>query len=407
MMGVFWSGTGGTPLALRPGMDWPRRAVEQIPHRQFRPHHCPWPDCEQHHLSCGFRYKRWGFYTRKNDSRRVRRFRCKSCLRTFSQQTFACSYYAKRPRIGPVVAACLNAGSAHRQIARTLGCAPSTITRLSAKLGRHALLLQARALERIDGIGEPVVADHLESFVHSQLDALGIATAVGHESWFVYVVDPAPHRRGGKTTPAQRRQAARRQRPSPPPGEVKRSFRRMLDVLLERLAPGAKLTLITDDHASYGPAVAQHPARNRIVHHIYPNPKRGPKGSPRSPEAVARDKAMFPVDLLHSLLRHTCAHHRRETIAFGRRINAAMERAYLTTIWRNFVKGRSERKADRTTPAMKLGLADRPWSWARVLARRLFPTRVRVPEPWKRVYARDWDEDAAGRFVRHRLKHAA
>jgi transposase-like protein len=389
-------------------MDWPRRPVERIPAKQFRPPHCPHPECRHHHAdSAPFRYKKDGTFTRKGDGRRVQKYRCKTCGGYFSQQTFSTTYYDKQPRIAPFVAACLNAGSAHRQIARTLDCAPSTVTRRSAKLGRHALLLQARALEHIEGIDEPVVVDHFETFVYSQLEALGVATAVGHQSWFVYAVDPAPHRRGGKITSAQKRKAARRKRPAPPRGEVRQSFRRMLDVLLERLLPGTRLTLITDDHPVYRSTVARHPDASRIVHRVYPNPKRGPKGAPRSPAAIARDEAMFPADVLHGLLRHTCAHHRRETIAFGRRINATMERAFLTAIWRNFVKGRSERKPDRTTPAMRLGLADRPWSWDRVLARRLFPTRVRVPESWKRIYSRDWDEDAAGPFVRHRLKHAA
>jgi hypothetical protein len=116
---------------------------------------------------------------------------------------------------------------------------------------------------------------------------------------------------------------------------------------------------------------------------------------------------MFPVDQLHALIRHSSSRHRRETIALGRRINALMERAYLFAVWRNLVKWRSERKPDRTTAAMRLGLTERPWHWSRVLAQRLFPTRVGVQDSWKKVYGRDWDEDAAGPFVRHRLKHAA
>jgi transposase-like protein len=387
-------------------MDWPRRPVERIPPKDFQPPHCPEPECPQHSIDVGFRYKLDGFFPRTSESRRVQRFCCKVCGKGFSQQTFSCTYYSKRPRLLPLVAASLNAGSAHRQIARTLDCAPSTVTRMAARIGRHALLLQARALEHLDTIDEAVIADHFETFVCSQLEALGIATAVGHRSWFVYVVDPAPHHRGGKITPAQKRQAARSARPKPKKGEVTRSFNRMLDVLLGTLAPDTTLTLITDDHPAYASAVARHPERARILHRAYPNPPRGPKGSPRNLQARRRDRAMFPVDQLHSLWRHSFAHHRRETIAFCRRINAAMERAFLLVIWRNFVKWRSERKPDRTTPAMKLGLVDERWSWARVFARRLFPSRVRLPEPWRKIYRRDWDEDAAGTYVRHRLKHA-
>ena len=99
---------------------------------------------------------------------------------------------------------------------------------------------------------------------------------------------------------------------------------------------------------------------------------------------------MFPVDALHGLIRHTVAHHRRETIAFGRRLNALMERLFLTVVWKNFVKGRSERRPDPVTPAMRLGLAIEPWTWRRVLSRRLFPARETLPQVWRNLYRRDW-----------------
>ena len=103
-----------------------------------------------------------------------------------------------------------------------------------------------------------------------------------------------------------------------------------------------------------------------------------------------RDRAMFPVDLLHKILRHSMAHHRRETIAFGRRLNAVMERLFLAAVWRNFIKRRSERRSRSRTPASLLGLADEPWTWKRVFSRRLFFRRERMPEPWSFLYRRLW-----------------
>lgn len=386
-------------------MEWPRRPIEHVPHRQFSPLHCPWAECPQHHISKGFQFKRFGFYTRLGDGRRIQRFRCKTCQRCFSQQTFACSYYAKLPRLIPLIAAGLNGGSAHRQIARTLGCSPSTVTRQAARLGRHSMLLHSRSLEELGEISEHLVLDHFETFVYSQFDALGIGTVVGHDSWFVYLVDPAPHRRGGRLTQAQRLKLDRRKRPNPKRGGITCSVKRMLEAMGE-FSSSSELTLLTDAHPAYPRAINNHCPTARIRHLVFPNPPRGPKGSPRSPEARERDRAMFPVDQLHALWRHSCAHHRRETIAFGRRINAVIERAYLMAVWRNFVKWRSERKPDRRTPAMKLRLTDSAWSWPRVFARRLFPTRQKLPKSWKRIYDRDWDDDAAGLFIRHRLKQA-
>ena len=63
---------------------------------------------------------------------------------------------------------------------------------------------------------------------------------------------------------------------------------------------------------------------------------------------------MFPVDQLHQLIRHTCSDHRRETISFVRRIESILGRAHLVAVWKNFIKSRSERKPDRTTPVSDL-----------------------------------------------------
>ena len=164
------------------------------------------------------------------------------------------------------------------------------------------------------------------------------------------------------------------------------------------------LTLVSDDHPAYRAAVSRHPAARTLHHRVYPNPPRGPESDLAT--ALERDRQMGAVDLLHKLWRHSQAHHRRETIAFGRRTNAVLERAALMIGWRNLVKGVSERKGDRTTPAMRLEITPRPWSWKDVLARRLFPGRLTVPEPWMRIYRREWITPAVGRNTRHELRHA-
>ena len=389
----------GTSLALCRNMLC--RPVEGIRPDRFRPPHCPWAACPAHRGRERFRYRRHGDYRRPAAAERaIPRFRCCTCRRTFSRQSFACSYYLKRPELLVPVAAGLVAGSAHRQLARSLDCAPSTVTRLAARLGRHSLLLHALALEHLKPISEPVVLDHFETFVYSQDDRLGIATAVGQRSWFVYGIQPAPHRRTG------RRSARKKAVLAPPPDLTPESFVRStldtLDVLTSRAPHG--LTLISDDHPAYRAAVSRHPAGRTLRHRIYPNPPRGPE-SDLAP-ALERDRQMGAVDLLHKLWRHSQAHHRRETIAFGRRSNAVLERAAVMIGWRNLVKGVSERKGDRTTPAMRLEITPRPWSWKDVFARRLFPARLTVPEPWMRIYRREWITPAVGRNLPHNLRHA-
>src|SRR6476660_9951377 len=190
-------------------MHWPSTPVEHL--GAFQPAFCPRPECPEHRRTApGYRFRRHGVYASRRRSR-VPRFLCLTCRRTFSRQTFAVSYYRKRPELMRPVAAGLVAGSAHRQLARNLGCAPSTVTRLSARLGRHALLLMARALEYLrGGLTEPVVLDHFETFEFTQDLPFGVATPVGRESWFVYGLDPAPHARTGARSAEQEERRTRR-----------------------------------------------------------------------------------------------------------------------------------------------------------------------------------------------------
>ena len=383
---------------------WPHRPVETVDPRCFVPPHCPWPACTTHRDAREFRFYRHSGYFRRCDQRRVPRFVCRTCGRSFSQQSFSFTYYLKRPELAPAIAAALLAGSAHRQIARSLGCAPSTITRLSARLGRHALLLLALSLERLERIEEPIVYDDFESFFFCQEFAVGMGTPAGQQSWFIYGLDYAPHRRGGRRSPAQR--ARRRKLSLAPRYPYRQAFGRVLNILAAKLPERGRLRLISDEQPEYGTALRQHPEHERFDHRSYANPKRPYKGAPRSRRAVERDREMFATDLLHGLIRHSLANHKRETIAFARRLNALLERGFLFVIWRNFVKSRTERRSDRTTPAMAVGLTCEPWNWARVLAQRLFPARQTVPEPWMRIYRRQILTPEVGRNVEHRLVQA-
>lgn len=382
-------------------MDWPAVPVEEIPPESFRPPHCPRRSCPAF-LQQDFKWTREGWFRRQQDGRDVPRFLCGTCKKGFSLQSFAFSYYLKRASLTVPIAAQLVAGSAHRQIARTVGCAPSTVTRRSARLGRHALVLQALAVQQVT-IQEPIVYDDFETFAHSQFQPTGVGIPIGQRSWFAYAAEAAPHGRSGRMSPAQKQRAAKLALP-----RARKSAQAALERTLQRLLPRAtgRLHLVSDGHRAYARAVAAHPLRDRIHSEVHPNPVRGPKGSRRSSSAFLRDRAMFAADLAHLLLRHSQAHHRRETIAFARRHNALMERLHLFLAWKNFVKCRSERSSRSDTPAQHLGLASSSWSWERVLTRRLFPDEAPLTAEDRRIYRREWITPESGPNTRHQVKNA-
>jgi len=379
---------------MDPSMRWPKHPTEAVRASRFRPPWCPWPECRAHAgRSAGF--QRFGSYRKPSDPARIPRFRCRACGRTCSQQTFSNSYYLKRCDLPAQIAAQLVGCAGHRQIGRNVGCSKTTVTRAAERLGRHAILFHARCLQHVGELRESIVHDHFETFIGRQDHALGIGTAVGSRSWFVYGVDPAPHRGSGRRPDRQTAE------PLKPNRSYVQSIRRTIQALVPKVSAPERLVLMVDGRIDYRAAVATSEGRRRVRLEVFPNPKRGPKGAPRSPEAIARDWAMFPADQLHQLVRHSCADHKRETIAFGRRLESILGRAHLVAVWKNFIKGRSERKPDHSTPAMHVGLAVEAWEWKRILTRRLFPGRVSPPESELLLYWKRWTIDRPPLRLRH------
>jgi transposase-like protein len=366
-------------------MRWPIHPVHQVRPSRFVPPFCPWPECRAHRAS-GSRFHRHGWYRKRSDPAKIPRFRCLDCEGTCSRQTFSTTYYLKRPNLQVAIASGLVACSAHRQLARSLHCAKTTVTRAAERLGRHAILFQARCLTHVSDLNEPIVHDHFESFIQRQDHALGIGTAVGADSWFVYDVDPAPHRGSGRR-PDRSPDAVMKSTASRP---YIRSIRRTLRVLIPRISESQPLVLRVDGRLDYRVALREEGLGSQLEMQVYPNPERGPKGSLRSPEAIARDRAMAPVDHLHQMFRHSCADQKRETIAMGRRLESIVGRAHLMAVWKNLIKRRRERGRDRSTPAMRLGLTDTPWRWERVLSRRLFPAREPLSDSTLHIYTKRW-----------------
>jgi hypothetical protein len=137
-------------------MHRPHASVERS--RSFDPPFCPYQDCEERRRPgpIPFRFRRLGFYSTSREPR-IPRFLCLACRRTFSRQAFSPRYFLKRPDLLLPIVHGLQSGSSHRRIARTLGCAHSTVTRLSARLDRLGLLARLDHLGRsslsADGAG--------------------------------------------------------------------------------------------------------------------------------------------------------------------------------------------------------------------------------------------------------------
>jgi hypothetical protein len=77
----------------------------------------------------------------------------------------------------------------------------------------------------------------------------------------------------------------------------------------------------------------------------------------------------------------------------------------LLQVWRNFIKPFSEQHGGGT-PAQRLGLFERALTLKEILGKRLFPSRIGMPERLMDYYRREVMTPALGRHRIHRLAYA-
>ncbi len=364
--------------------------MESSPER-FVPPHCPRTSCRFHTCPAGWRWIRYGAYPRRCRPCRIPRFRCVHCGLTFSSQTFATTYYLKRPELLLPLFFRLLAGSGLRQIGREARAAHSTLMGQAARLGRHALLCLARQRPPTP-VPEPLVIDGFESFAFSQYHPLHLHLVVGAHSHFVYGFTHSRLRRKGRMT---RRQRARRARLEarygrPEPDAIARDMAAALRLAAPQPQP---LVIRSDEHPAY-PRALRRLAGYALRHECTP-----------SVAARTPHNPLFPVNLLDLLLRHHSANHKREGIAFSKRHQAVVERAALLLLWRNYVKPFSENHGGGT-PAMRVGLQGTPLSPRGLLAARLFPSRVALPASWRSYYRREVETPGIAHPRGHALTRA-
>jgi len=148
------------------------------------PPHCPNPTCRFHHPQPDpWPLQRFGTFTRLKPPHTVQRFRCRACRRTFSTQTFTTTYWLKRPELLVEVHKHAVSGASNRQVARILGCAPSTVDNHLARLGRHCLLFHRHLVSQASPFVD-VVIDGLVTFEYSQYHPYEILAAVDRNSSF-------------------------------------------------------------------------------------------------------------------------------------------------------------------------------------------------------------------------------
>jgi hypothetical protein len=283
-------------------------------------------------------------------------------------------------------------GSAcNRQIARVTRLSPTTIDHHLERLGRHASLVHLKMIQNVPPPKE-VVVDGFETFELSQYYPMHFHLAIEKHSQFLWYFTDSPLRRKGRMTDYQkkRRQELELLHGRPDPKAIEKDMTELLRVTLRG---AASAIIYSDEHQAYPRAInwVDVDVEHRTV---------------SSKERRDKRNIMWPVNLEDLLIRHSGANHKRETIAYAKRRNAAAERLMLFMVWRNFMKGISEKDRGSPTPAMMLGLVDRRLTAEAILEWRIFPDHLEIPPRWKQYYGREVETAAMAVNRRHALKFA-
>jgi transposase-like protein len=138
---------------------------------------CPNPSCAfPQNFHCD------GHFRRREDSKLVQRFRCRTCGKRFSSATFSDAYRQRRRRINGLLARLLSSNVSQRRAAILLGVNRRTIERRIPFLGRRYRRLNDLYLHRRAGQIHNIQLDDLITKENSKLQPLAVTIVVDEDS---------------------------------------------------------------------------------------------------------------------------------------------------------------------------------------------------------------------------------
>ena len=240
----------------------------------YRIRFCPNPKCKNHNKSSENKifFIKTGYYKTKTFGY-VQRYKCKSCNRSFSDQTFMLDYYAKKILNYKTLFSFLISKSGIRSMSRFFDVSTETIQNRISRLARQSLVFHEKCKSTIR-LNEDLTADGFESYSVSQYFPDNINILVGKDSQYIYFNDYVTIRRKGRMSDKQKKKREKLENIfRADPGGIKQSFARLLGeiVKLEKNKSLDSITLFTDKKKDYDYSLKKDNAvqrliRNRILH---------------------------------------------------------------------------------------------------------------------------------------------
>lgn len=322
----------------------------------FEPPRCPYATCLHHRSPGRDFFVRHGSYVAAVHTDPVPRFRCRSCRRTFSRQTFRLDYRDRKPHLNVRVLMLLAGGSWFRKAARDVGLTRNNLEKKARKIFHHAAHLNCNLLRRGPLRGSSLDAhrplllqfDEFESYeTRRNTRPLTIATTIEAKSRFILAMVVAPIRPHGRMT-ARRKEAIAldEERFGPRP-----HLSRLACLIALRRANvfrpvGVQVELATDRKWSY-PEIARAALHGRrLVHRTT---------SSRAPSGVGTP--LFPINHVEAKARTHVGRLQREMPLASKRRRYLSQHLELHIARRNWARPRFY--TDEDTPAQFAGYAVR------------------------------------------------
>lgn len=352
---------------------------------------CPNPFCENHMAPCRPTwYIHFGSHCTKTFGI-VPRFRCLSCGKTFSTQSFSINYYAKKIVDYRDLLTRHCHSESVRALGRSLHLSCGTVLNRLDRLSRQAVALHAE-LRPLARSYEDTCADGLVSFDVSQFFPNEITFSITARSRFILDLSHATRKRSGTMTASQKARAASLYaKVAFERAAVARTFSDILVSLTRERPPSPHrpLVLITDEKKEYVKALHGSPAwraqdEAHRVAHVQINS--------RLPRTCLNP--LFPSNYLDREIRKDQANHHRETSCFARNVANGMARLACYLVHHNYRKRFLIKApvADERVHGEVAGL-DRALihdALETMFSRRVFLSRICLPKTLDRIWRKNY-----------------
>jgi transposase-like protein len=382
------------------------------PHVTY-PEFCPRRGCQfydrQRAACCDWYYKFGSYDTQARG--RIQRFRCISCGKTCSTQTFSIHYWTHSTEDYQQLLQGLYSGSGLRQYGRFTGRSSRVVQNRIRHLARNCLSVLDSSAEAFR-LAENLTMDGFESFTRSQYFPNNITMVVGGTSQYIYGAIHTLMRRKGRMSEMQQKNRAQIDRHwRPRRGALRSDCATLLADCAGMIDSSSRthpLTLWSDEHPEYPRALQRIPAlcaairEGRLAHRTV-----------SSRRARTRSNPLFAVNYVDRQIRKNMGEHVRETVKQGREVNCQMERMVIFMVAHNFLT--PHRIEDRLalcrfpTHADVAGVDD---ARQRLCLKRLFTHRhiwghAKTADQWrKRVWLHEYENPPAVDFTTGKVSAA-